>query len=117
MLNKLKHNYNIEVCLLRFLTNYLENHQQHFLLENIFSKSLPVNLGVPQGSILGPLLFVLFINDITCTVGINSGTNICLFADDTKIWQSMNSYDDCNILQNDVNYLKHWCNSNQMKFH
>ena len=100
---------------LNFLTNYLENRQQRVLLENIFSESLPVNSGVPQGSILGPLLFVLFINDIT--VGINSGTNICIFTDDTKIWRSMNSYDDCNILQNDINYLKHWCNSNQMKFH
>ena len=115
LLNKLKHTYNIEARLLKFLTNYLENRQQRVLLENIFSESLPVNSGVPQGSILGPLLFVLFINDIT--VGINSDTYICLFADDTKIWRSMNSYDDCNILQNYINYLNHWCNSNQMKFH
>ena len=48
LLNKLKHNYNIEARLLKFLTNYLENRQQRVLLENIFSESLPVNSGVPN---------------------------------------------------------------------
>ena len=44
-------------------------------------------------------------------------TNIRLFADDTKIWRSMNSEEDCDILQKDINYLHHWCNSDLMKFH
>ena len=85
----LKNHYKIDACLLKFLTNYLQNRHQRTSLENVFSNYLPVKSGVPQGSILGPLLFVLFINDISS--GINSGTNICLFADDTKIWRSMNS--------------------------
>ena len=110
-----KNHYKIDARLLKFLTNYLQNRHQRTSLENVFSNYLPVKSGVPQGSILGPLLFVLFINDI-CS-GINSGTNICLFADDTKIWKSMNSEADCTILQNDINYLDEWCKSNQMKFH
>ena len=115
LLLKLKNKYNIEARLLKFLVNYLQNRLQRVALENVLSDSLPVNSGVPQGSILGPLLFVLFINDIS--TGITSGTNICLFADDTKIWRSMNCVEDCNILQNDIDYLHDWCISNKMKFH
>ena len=99
----LKNRYKIDAHLLKFLTNYLQNLHQRTSLENVFSNYLPVKSSVPQGSILGPLLFVLFINDISS--GINSGTNICLFADDTKIWRSMNSEVDCTILQKDINYL------------
>ena len=114
LLYKLKNHYKIDARLLKFLTNYLQNRHQRTSLENVFSNYLPVKSGVPQGSNLGPLLFVLFINDISS--GINPGTNICLFANDAKIWRSMNSEVDCTILQNDINYLDKWCKSNQMKF-
>ena len=71
--------------------------------------------GVPQGSIIGPLLFVLFINDITA--GLTPGTNIAMYADDTKIWRSINCENDHKLLQNDVNYLHNWSILNKMKFH
>ena len=53
------------------------------------SCNYPVNSGVPQGSIIGPLLFVLFINDINDLV--SEGTNITLYADDTKIWREIHA--------------------------
>ena len=74
-----------------------------------------VNTGVPQGSILEPLLFVLFIKDISTV--ISPGTNICLYADNAKIWRQMQSENDCKILQNDIDCLESWCKINLMRFH
>ena len=71
--------------------------------------------GVPQGSILGPLFFVLFINDIY--ENIEANTNIALYADDTKIWREINSNNDCNILQKDIDSLYTWSKNNKMTFH
>ena len=79
-----------------------------------FSRTLPVNSGVPQGSILGPLLFVLFIDDIY--ESISEGTHMALYADDTKIWRKISSYSDCIILNNDIASLSEWACRNKMKF-
>ncbi len=75
----------------------------------------PVLSGVPQGSIIGPILFVLFINDIAS--GLTKNTNLALYADDTKIWRTIYSEIDHDILQSDINYLYNWSIKNKMKFH
>ena len=115
LLHKLKTNFKIDGLLLRFLVNYLRDRKQRVIVGNNESTFRNVNSGVPQGSILGPLLFVLFINDLPD--GLSPGTNIAMYADDTKIWRSILSSKDCHILQMDINYMLNWAVENKMNFH
>ena len=115
ILNKLKNNFGIDGLLLQFLKNYLQDRQQQVVINGSVSNSLPVFSGVPQGSILGPLLFVLFIDDISETV--SDGTNLVMYADDTKIWREILCDNDQFILQKDIDNLYNWSITNKMQFH
>ena len=115
ILHKLKTQFNISGKLLRFITNYLKDRTQCVVISGTKSSLKPVLSGVPQGSILGPLLFVLFINDLSD--GVSPNTKIALYADDTKIWKNIVNYDDHEALQKDVTSLLEWSNVNKMKFH
>ena len=115
ILSKLKYQYHIDGLLLKFITNYLKNRKQKVVIGNEISSARDVLSGVPQGSIIGPLLFVLFINDITR--GLSPGTNIALYADDTKIWRKIYGEDDHQILQHDISYLLNWAVQNKIVFH
>ncbi len=70
---------------------------------------------MPQGSVLGPLLFVMFINDLPEV--ITSGSEIYLYADDTKIYRRVRSKDDSELLQRDVECMKDWSEQWLMPFH
>ena len=115
ILKKLKSTFNIDGFMLGFLKNYLKDRKQSVVLGNSISSALPVLSGVPQGSIIGPSLFVLFINDIGS--GLTDGTNVCLYADDTKIWREIVHENDHLILQKDIDYLMDWALCNKMTFH
>ena len=115
ILHKLKHIYKIDGLMLNFIQSYLQDRIHRVAIDGSFSDYVSVNSGVPQGSILGPLLFVLFINDIYDQ--ISPGTNIALYTDDTKIWRRIVSYADCEILNRDIDALYIWATSNRMKFH
>ena len=101
--------------MLNFIRSYLQDRLQRVVIDGSFSDTVAVNSGVPQGSILGTLLFVLFINDIY--EQISPGTSITLYADDTKIWRRILSYADCEILNRDIDALYKWATTNKMKFH
>ena len=67
-----------------FFTNYLKNRKQITVFNNNISNVATVNIGIPQGSVLGPLLFLIFINDLSQNVS-NSSCN--MFADDAIIYE------------------------------
>ena len=115
IINKLKYQFCIDGYLLGFIINYLKDRAQSVVLGSFTSTSKPVTSGVPQGSILGPTLFVLFLNDIT--EKIDSKTNILMYADDTKIWREINCEEDHHVLQRDIDSVMDWALQNCMKFH
>ena len=114
ILQKLKYRFQIDGTLLKFIMNYLQHRKQCVVIGGAKSNPRDVASGVPQGSIIGPLLFVLFIDDMSeC---ISEGTNIMLYADDTKIWRKIEIWNDHIILQNDINALYEWSVMNKMNF-
>ena len=115
ILSKLKQKYGINGRLLKFILNYLKNRKQRVVIDGVCSELGDVLSGVPQGSILGPLLFVLFIDDIVSEV--TTGTSIALYADDTKIWRHIQSISDTVSLQRTIDNLADWALRNKMVFH
>ena len=106
--------YNIDGLMLNFIRAYLQDHYQIFVINGTSSSNLSVTSDVPQGSIFDPLLFVLFIEDIYSHV--SDCTKIALYADDTKIWQGIETENDCFILNQDIAALHQWAEENCMKF-
>jgi len=115
LLYKLKHYYNVDGRLLKFLKDYLCDREQQVVIGNCTSSRSKVLSGVPQGSILGPILFVLFINDLPD--GLSPGTDTSMYADDTKISRTICTENDHATLQSDIDYLHNWSLMNKMKFH
>ena len=98
------------------LKSYLSNRGQITKLGENRSSKLNINIGVPQGSILGPILFILYINDIHKCLDISDDRNLILFADDTSLSiRKNNNIDLTNQLISDVNSLYEWLNLNKLK--
>ena len=87
---------------------YLSQRQHYVHIDNTSSPLLPVKSGVPQGSILGPLLFLIYINDLPECINYAS---CYLFADDSKVLKSIFTTNDCSQLQMDLTSLEAWCNA------
>ena len=92
--------------------SYLHDRIHFTSVINTPSNYLPVMSGVPQGSILGPLLFIIFINDLPECI---SSANPFLFADDTKLVKCITSTEDQLELQTDINQLSSWCTTWNMQ--
>ena len=83
---------------------FLSDRPQNVSVNGILSLSRPVVSGVPQGSVLGPVLFLLFINDISSSVQ----SNLHLFADGCVLYREVAALQDCQAFQQDLDSLFLW---------
>jgi len=108
------HNLGVGGLLLGWIATFLSNRSQIVVVEHCFSQSSPVKSGVPQGSVLGPVLFILFVNDIA-GLGETNDVTLKLFADDLKIYSSISSSTAAAHLQGALSDLESWCELWQMR--
>ena len=108
------YSYGIRGKLHAWLTFYLEERVQYVVVNGSKSYPAPVQSGVPQGTVLGPLLFILYLNDLNCF--INKST-MRSFADDTRLLKEIKNTEDITQLQNDLNASILWSKRNNMLLH
>ena len=111
LLIKLK-SHGMGVNIITWIQNWLTDRRQRVSVEGETSAWTAVHIGVPQGSVLGPLLFLVYINDLEDGVA----SNILKFADDTKIFRRVQTRQECRTLQDDLNRLDQWSAKWQMLF-
>lgn len=112
LLSKLK-TFGIEPMIINWINSYLTNRSQSVEINGHVSNSLPVYSGVPQGSVLGPLLFLMYINDIAH--GTPPHIHIRLFADDCIIYSAIKSQDQQRALNDYLDHIEEWCDHWDMK--
>ena len=113
LLKKLKH-YGIGGKLLDWIREFLVNRKQIVTVDGIHSEPADVLSGVPQGTVLGPLLFLLYINDLEKVVSTSA---VASFADDTRLSASIREEGDTKLLQEDMNRVVTWSVDNNMVLH
>ena len=102
LLHVLKH-YQVDQITLKWISNFLSNRFQHTLVDGKLSEKCSVISGVPQGSVLGPLFFVLYLDSLIQSLSKSNNTTVYAYADDLKIL-SNNRQD----LQNTLNIIQNW---------
>lgn len=97
---------------LSYVTGFVISCQtsQSVVIDGKSSSQTEVIYGVPQGSVIGPLLFLIYINDL----GDNLSSRLRLFADDAVVYRLVKSSEDQNKLQNDLEKISEWCENWQL---
>ena len=111
LLSKLKH-YGIDDKIWTWISNFLKQHKQRVVVDGIQSDLVTVDSGVPQGAVLGPILFLLHINDLPSVIS----SKVRLFSDDCLVYREIKSSQDQNDLQKDLNLLETWGSTWGMRF-
>lgn len=109
LLSKLK-SYGIQGAMFEWFKSYLSGRKLYMVFNESRCNGFSPGSGVPQGSILGPLLFLIFINDL----GSELKSNYLMFADDLKIYRKIKTVLDCVELQRDLITLQNWCDRNSL---
>ena len=102
----------IEPGLLNWINSYLTNRVQNVRFLNIISRPVQVTSGVPQGSHLGPLLFILYVNDISFLL---KRLNVLIYADDMKLYIEIRNANDLIVFQNEINTFYTWCSKSLLQ--
>uniref|UniRef100_A0A914LP73 Reverse transcriptase domain-containing protein n=1 Tax=Meloidogyne incognita TaxID=6306 RepID=A0A914LP73_MELIC len=103
----------IDGKILKFLINFLNNRKFKVRIEQDFYEEYPIYSGVPQGSVLGPLLFVIFINDLP--EHLPKGVNIKIYADDIKLYVEHNNDNNRNKLKESLLIIEKWAKNNGLR--
>jgi hypothetical protein len=98
---------------LQWIRSFLTGRKQRVMVNDTYSSWAPVTSGVPQGSVLGPLLFILFVSDIPEIIQ----NPVLMFADDTKVYSALEPGSEDNSLQEDLDDLQEWAQKMCMRFH
>ena len=103
LLHKLEY-YGIRVSTQKWINSWLSGRTQQVNLDGQASDPVPVLFCVPQGSVLGPVLFLIFINDLPDSIR----SSVSMFTDDCVLYSNIHSIQDCLILQEDLTSLRQW---------
>ena len=106
--------YGIQGKALKWIKEFLINRKQTVVVEGHKSSFQWVKSGVPQGTVLGPILFVLYINDLLSSINYSKGFS---FADDTKLIGAISGIKSVELLQEDLNTVMEWSKNNNMELH
>ena len=98
------HHYSIRGDTLKWIKDFLDNRKQAVVINGINSEKIPLSSGVPQGSVLGPILFLAYINDLPEQVE----SRVRLFADDTALYLAISSTTESKVLQTDLASVERW---------
>ena len=110
-LSKLEH-YGVRGCSLEWFRSYLSDRNQYVSVNGSNSKFLTITCGVPQGSVLGPLLFFIYINDLANT---SEKLKFYLFADDTNIYFESSALSNLiKIVNRELRSVKKWLDANKL---
>ena len=101
--------------ILRWIHSYLRSREQYVVVNGAASQSIPVISGVPQGSVLGSLLFLVYIDSISL-LQLSEGSKLSLYADDMLLYKTISSDADYISLQQDIDLIHGWSTANLMTF-
>ena len=103
----------LNVYLMKWITEYLTNRSQRVVVEGETSSPAQVLSGVPQGSVLGPLLFLIYIDEVT-TITLSQSSWCNLFADDLLLYKQLSNPQDLIAIQEDITSIKELSTNNYL---